>query len=1058
MARGVTRTRVDLVRLARSVRTAIDAGRYDKALSASTKAISHLATLEPTSKAGDIAAAAFLTHGEVLEFDDKLNEALIAREKGILLAQRQGWPPCQVAASIVQTAHNLRLLDQPAKAEKYLFEAKALIAGTGEANRDCIRASCMLESFEADLLCDAEEYTSAIALKASALAGWRKLYPELEYPKGHSELAKAITDCGWVAGEMNDDAAMADWYMQALAANERLYPADTHPLGHPDLANAYNNVAFAHMQLGQYFEAELHFAKAVRMREGLYPIKRYPDGRAEMAVSYMNLGELLVRRGDLFRAQQQYKKALKIRENAFPVAAYPNGHTDLLRTLLALARLQVEKEDAAAAIPLYERAHDMARSLYPYSGGRSAHAVLAWVLHDYGRALMLAGHEVAVSALLRKADKIFAKGSTANFLHASTLAGLGELAALRGDLKTSAEFCARARDIYEAAYPSAPYEEGHYNLATGLARLARVALLLGDLATAHSLILDSLRMFRAIAQRFFMDSAVREGLLLRAQFARLPALLLSIVSGGDLREAYETVFQTKGAFRRIQALRAAKLRSVSIGESGELVAELGKLRASLASLLFAPFVKRFAARRRATFNDLIEAKELLEQRIARAIRPELEPRTAVGPDAFCRRIPVGTSFIDVVRFARTKRSLVAGRSGLVESDEYLAFVLNRDGVAGCVNLGPASKIDQVVERWRLDIARGDDSKNTTVASELIWKPLKAVLPAETATILLSPDGTLHRLPWLALEDEQGIPMLETHGFALMTEPWLATERRATTAMGAPALVVGDIAYGPLQRETALRKPQWPSLDHGRSEMEVVADAAGPSIVLDRQTATADRLLAEIPGKRLIHVITHGFYLDSSSKRTFDFDHELVDPFPNTTENERRSARRHSALLSGLVLAGANDRLEVDAYGMPIGDRSMLTAEEIAGVDASAADLVVLSACKTNLGDLVQGEGVLGLRAAFHDAGARCVITSLWQVDDAATFELMARLYRNLQLPGLSAPDALRRAQVAQRAQRLPNGRRRKTRDWAAFVSSVSSWDCFDVFSPHPESEADQPRE
>ncbi|MEM9525689.1 MAG: CHAT domain-containing protein [Bacteroidota bacterium] len=73
------------------------------------------------------------------------------------------------------------------------------------------------------------------------------------------------------------------------------------------------------------------------------------------------------------------------------------------------------------------------------------------------------------------------------------------------------------------------------------------------------------------------------------------------------------------------------------------------------------------------------------------------------------------------------------------------------------------------------------------------------------------------------------------------------------------------------------------------------------------------------------------------------------------------------------------------------------------------ELVVLSACETNLGAYVPGETALSLASAFAAAGARSTLTSLWQVDDAATKELMVRFYEGLTA-GKSRGEALLLAQ------------------------------------------------
>ena len=76
-----------------------------------------------------------------------------------------------------------------------------------------------------------------------------------------------------------------------------------------------------------------------------------------------------------------------------------------------------------------------------------------------------------------------------------------------------------------------------------------------------------------------------------------------------------------------------------------------------------------------------------------------------------------------------------------------------------------------------------------------------------------------------------------------------------------------------------------------------------------------------------------------------------------------------------------------------------------------AELVVLSACETGLGELKKGEGIISLARGFSYAGAHAVITSLWSVSDQANVDLMQRFYENLKR-GKSKDDALRLAKLS----------------------------------------------
>ena len=88
-----------------------------------------------------------------------------------------------------------------------------------------------------------------------------------------------------------------------------------------------------------------------------------------------------------------------------------------------------------------------------------------------------------------------------------------------------------------------------------------------------------------------------------------------------------------------------------------------------------------------------------------------------------------------------------------------------------------------------------------------------------------------------------------------------------------------------------------------------------------------------------------------------------------------------------------------------------------------ADLVFLSACETAQGELQRGEGIISLARAFAYAGAKSIITTLWQVDDAATKDISIDFYKNLK-KGFSKDVAQRNAKLrhiktAKSAQKYP---------------------------------------
>jgi tetratricopeptide (TPR) repeat protein len=207
---------------------------------------------------------------------------------------------------------------------------------------------------------------------------------------------------------------------------------------------------------------------------------------------------------------------------------------------------------------------------------------------------------------------------------------------------------------------------------------------------------------------------------------------------------------------------------------------------------------------------------------------------------------------------------------------------------------------------------------------------------------------------------------------------------------------------------------------------------------DRASETAFKMLAT--GRRVLHLATHGFFLDRACGAS---PSAVNAPTTGANGGANASARGGAApvampllaesplLRSGLVLAGANRRAETNRDD----DDGILTAEEIAGLDLSAAQWAVLSACDTGRGDLQAGEGVVGLRRAFQVAGARTVILSLWPVLDNVAADWMAELYRGKFVRGDTTATSVRAASRSLLTARRAAGQSTHPLYWSGFIAT-----------------------
>jgi CHAT domain-containing protein len=208
---------------------------------------------------------------------------------------------------------------------------------------------------------------------------------------------------------------------------------------------------------------------------------------------------------------------------------------------------------------------------------------------------------------------------------------------------------------------------------------------------------------------------------------------------------------------------------------------------------------------------------------------------------------------------------------------------------------------------------------------------------------------------------------------------------------------------------------WPQLTGAKEEIDSIAvllSEAGIANSSNTGAFATEKAFKALNGNspQVIHLATHGFFMlrvDSS----------------NTGTANRFQLQQDPMLRSGLVLAGANQEFESRERK----ENGILTAYEIAQIDLSNTQLVVLSACETALGEVEGNEGVIGLQRAFKIAGVKQMIISLWLVPDKETKELMMIFYKNW-LSGQSTRQALRSAQL-----KMKEKENSSPYSWAAFV-------------------------
>ena len=129
-------------------------------------------------------------------------------------------------------------------------------------------------------------------------------------------------------------------------------------------------------------------------------------------------------------------------------------------------------------------------------------------------------------------------------------------------------------------------------------------------------------------------------------------------------------------------------------------------------------------------------------------------------------------------------------------------------------------------------------------------------------------------------------------------------------------------------------------------------------------------------------------------------------------------------LSFIAFADANDEII---------DTGRIDLLELYGLPLPTLDMVVLSACETGIGKLQKGEGIISLARGFTYAGAKSIITSLWEVNDKATKTIMTDFYKNLK-NGDDKAAALQAAKMAYLNNENIESQYKHPFYWASFIA------------------------
>jgi len=802
-----------------------------------------------------------------------------------------------------------------------------------------------------------------------------------------------------------------------------------------DIGIVLNMLGMILKEMGYFEEAEPVFRRALDIIE-----RTYGTSNSTYATIITNLATVRQAQGKYAEAEESFREAVTLFA-AVQGANHPNTASALNNLGLLLFRQKRYEESEQ----LLRKVLGLRRAILG-----SDHPQTATTLNNLASALQYQNKYDEAEPLFEEALGIREK--RLGPFHPKTAEALNNLALIVREQEKFDE----AKKLLERAVEikTAALGRGHPETATSVVNLGHLEMARNDTKKAWGYFEQAYSMDRLHLVSLFSSATETERFRYTTKKFNYLIYLLCLATDQNYRleekkfinQAYTYLLATKGqVFRSTSSLRRKIHAAMTPGQSKKLKAfydaqsELSRLCATKQ----ADDPEMHTSR----IKELIRERDDLEEELANDVAAtwiETTPKVR----ELSGKLPEGSVLVDFyihwVRHWDEKKDGRVVSKARWDQPRLSAWILHA-GEENVIhrNLGNARDVQAqaVVDLENVADSRGWDPPDPyeeggetsgRVLREILWDPIRGDV-GDAALVFISPDGFLAEIPFGTLQEEEGSYLIESRSFVYLQDAQtLLRDPPEQAGNKAPStLLVGAVDYnrrdGGTPDEAEARhavQGKWSLLDHTGPEAVEIAEvyrktfgSKNGCVVVRDSAATEEYLKENLPGNQVIHLATHGF-------------------FQSTLEADGKSVPWNSlvfypqGLFSGLVCAGANLPVEEDR------DDGLLTADEAAWLNIEGCHLVVLSACETGIGMPRSGEGLMSLRRAFHHAGAETVISSLWQVPDRPSRELMVAFYRKYWQDGKSAARALREAQIemlARNRKRFDNEGRPGT--WGAFVLS-----------------------
>jgi CHAT domain-containing protein/tetratricopeptide (TPR) repeat protein len=873
-------------------------------------------------------------------------------------------------------------LGEQQKALEYYSQSLPLFRAVGD------------RSLEAITLTNIGAVYSALGEKQKALEYYSQSLPLLRAVGDYGGEAATLNNIGRVYSALGEKQKALEYYSQSLplsrAVGDRAKEATT-----------LNNIGLVYSELGEKQKALEYYSQSL-------PVFRAVGNRGGEAGTLNNIGSLYSELGEKQKALEYYTQSL-------PLSRAVGNRGGEALTLNNIGNAYSELGEQQKALEYYSQS-------LPLSGAVGDRGGEATTLNNIGNAYSALGEKQKALEYYSQSLPLFrAVGDRSG--EAYTLNNIGIVYSALGEKQKALEYYSQSLPLRRAVgnrageavtlYSMASVKRHQNNLPEALKNIEDSIKIIENLRTKiaspelrssyfatvqdyYEFYIDLLMQLHKTNPKSGYDTKALEA----SERSRARSLLeLLQESNANIREGIspDLLQQEKSVQQQLDAIEKQRIEAVSSPNPNQTkIAEIDKQRLAL-----------------------LEQYQQIQTQVRTA-----SPRYAALTQ------PQPLTLPEIQKQILDENTILLQYS-LGEDRSYL-WVVTSTGLTS-YELPKQVDIETAARAFRTAITSKDDKytpQKVAVASanlgQLILQPAAAQLGNKR--LLIVPDGVLHYTPFPALTISQ------TAG--QNTNVPLIVEHEIITLPSASTLAILRQSYAdrkpPSQTLAILADPVFSPTDErvkGQLTPATTEQLESNNLGLNRSLRASDRGWPpkRLPFTRQEAQTISSLFPSASSRQTFDFDASRTTATDGRLANYQivhfathGIANNKNPELSGIVMSMVDDKGNLVNGFLRLTDIFNLKL---------AANLVVLSACQSGMGQNIKGEGMVGLTRGFMYAGAQRVAVSLWSVDDEGTAVLMQKFYQKMLQQKLAPAAALRAAQI----EMMQQEKWQSPYYWAAFT-------------------------